>query len=164
MLKERKMRVCASWGGAEKRKGEPQAGCRTRHGALTHEPWDHDLSRSWKLNWLSHPGAPLMFPFKECWRFFGKHLSSVCIILFLSRLVLHTHDGCGVGFSLELVQSLYWDVTCLGSLLNALVSNVASWQLTTSLPKWNLRVVQQLPHLQAPPPAAKLFFAWTWWQ
>ena len=23
------------------------------------EPWDHDLSRSRTLNWLSHPGAPM---------------------------------------------------------------------------------------------------------
>ena len=27
-------------------------------GARTHKPWDHDLSRSWTLNQLSHPGAP----------------------------------------------------------------------------------------------------------
>ena len=26
-------------------------------GAETHELWDHDLSRSQPLNWLSHPGA-----------------------------------------------------------------------------------------------------------
>ena len=31
---------------------------RVRRGAETHEPWDHDLSPSWPLNWLSHPGAP----------------------------------------------------------------------------------------------------------
>ena len=31
---------------------------RTRHGAQTHEPRDHDLSRSQTLNWLSHSGAP----------------------------------------------------------------------------------------------------------
>ena len=31
---------------------------RARHGAQTHEPWDHDLSRSRKLNRLSHPGTP----------------------------------------------------------------------------------------------------------
>ena len=27
-------------------------------GIWTHEPWDHDLSWSQMLNWLSHPGAP----------------------------------------------------------------------------------------------------------
>ena len=31
---------------------------RARRGARTHRPWDHDLSRSWTLNRLSHPGAP----------------------------------------------------------------------------------------------------------
>ena len=31
---------------------------RARRGARTHEPQDHDLSRSWMLNRLSHPGAP----------------------------------------------------------------------------------------------------------
>ena len=31
---------------------------RASHGAWTHEPWDQDLSRSWRLNWLSHPGTP----------------------------------------------------------------------------------------------------------
>ena len=30
---------------------------RTRCGAWTHQPWDHDLSWRWMLNWLSHPGA-----------------------------------------------------------------------------------------------------------
>ena len=29
-----------------------------RCGAPTHEPWDHDLSQSQMLNWLSRPGAP----------------------------------------------------------------------------------------------------------
>ena len=31
---------------------------RARHGAQTHELWDHDLNWSWTLNRLSHPGAP----------------------------------------------------------------------------------------------------------
>ena len=37
---------------------------RARHGARTHRPRDRDLSRSWTLNGLSHPGTPekkLMF-------------------------------------------------------------------------------------------------------
>ena len=33
---------------------QPRAWC----GAQTHEPWDHDLSWSWMLNWLSYPDAP----------------------------------------------------------------------------------------------------------
>ena len=32
---------------------------RARLGARTHELWDHDLSWSWTLTWLSHPGAPI---------------------------------------------------------------------------------------------------------
>ena len=28
--------------------------------ARTHKPWDHDLSQSRTLNWLSHPGAPFL--------------------------------------------------------------------------------------------------------
>ena len=31
---------------------------RARHGAQTHGPQDHDLSRSWTLSRLSHPGTP----------------------------------------------------------------------------------------------------------
>ena len=31
---------------------------RAWHGAQTCEPWDHDLSQSWRLNHLSHLGAP----------------------------------------------------------------------------------------------------------
>ena len=36
----------------------PSCQHRARRGARTHEPWDHDLSRSRLLNLLSHPGAP----------------------------------------------------------------------------------------------------------
>ena len=38
--------------------------CKAQQGAWTQEPWDHDLSRSWMLNWLSHPGAPRYFHLK----------------------------------------------------------------------------------------------------
>ena len=31
---------------------------RARHGAPTHKPWDRDLTWSWMLNQLSHPGTP----------------------------------------------------------------------------------------------------------
>ena len=34
---------------------QQRAWCRAR----THEPWDHDLSQSRTLNWLSHPGVPM---------------------------------------------------------------------------------------------------------
>ena len=35
----------------------PSCQHRAQCGAQTHEPWDHDLSWSRILNWLSHPGA-----------------------------------------------------------------------------------------------------------
>ena len=34
--------------------------------ARTQEPWEHDLSWSWLLNWLSHPGAPVFCFFFKC--------------------------------------------------------------------------------------------------
>ena len=34
---------------------------RARCRVQTHEPWGHDLSRSWTLNWLNHPGTPILF-------------------------------------------------------------------------------------------------------
>ena len=37
----------------------PSCQHRTRRGARTHGPRDRDLSRSWQLNRLSHPGAPI---------------------------------------------------------------------------------------------------------
>ena len=32
-------------------------------GTQTHQPWDHDMSRSWTFNWLSHPSAMTMTDF-----------------------------------------------------------------------------------------------------
>ena len=32
---------------------------RARRGSRSHEPWDHDLSRSWMFNRLSLPGTPI---------------------------------------------------------------------------------------------------------
>ena len=37
---------------------------RAQCGVQTHELWDHDLSWSWMLNQLSHPGAPFPQNFK----------------------------------------------------------------------------------------------------
>ena len=59
------------WGGAERERrhrirSRLQAlSCqhRARHGAPTHHLRDHDLNRSWRLNRLSHPGAPILFLF-----------------------------------------------------------------------------------------------------
>ena len=41
---------------------------RARHGAWTHGPWDHDLSRIWTFHRLSHPSAPILL--------FCRHFSS----------------------------------------------------------------------------------------
>ena len=35
-------------------------------GARTHEPWDHDMSRSRMLNRWSHPGALVIYFEREC--------------------------------------------------------------------------------------------------
>ena len=66
-------RQSVSRGGAERERGrhriqsrlQPRS-CqhRARLGARTHEPWDHDLSWSWTLNRLSHPGAPTYYHFR----------------------------------------------------------------------------------------------------
>ena len=37
----------------------PSCQHRARYGAWTHELWEHDLSQSWMLNRLSHPGTPM---------------------------------------------------------------------------------------------------------
>ena len=44
--------------GTEDPKGAPCWQQWAQCGARTHKPWDRDLSRSWTLNLLSHPGAP----------------------------------------------------------------------------------------------------------
>ena len=46
-------------------KQAPHCQPRARRGARTHEARDHDLSRSRRLNQLSHPGAPKL-PFLKC--------------------------------------------------------------------------------------------------
>ena len=38
-----------------------------RRGARTHDPRDHDLSRSRTLNLLGHPDAPLFFKEESSW-------------------------------------------------------------------------------------------------
>ena len=58
-----KVWLCASQRGAERGGTDDlkQALCwqqRARCGTRIHKPWDHDLSQSWMLNWLCHPGAP----------------------------------------------------------------------------------------------------------
>ena len=54
---------CREWGRHRlwNRLQAPSCQHRAWHGAWTHGPWDHDLSQSQTLDWLSHPGTP------ECW-------------------------------------------------------------------------------------------------
>ena len=51
---------CEQGVGGSEREGdtESEAGIGLWRGARTHKLWIHDLSRSWPLNQLSHPGAP----------------------------------------------------------------------------------------------------------
>ena len=58
----------------ERGRHRSKAGCRLQalscqhrvgRGARTQEPWDHDLSQSWTLNQLSHPGTPRVTNLKE---------------------------------------------------------------------------------------------------
>ena len=65
---------------------------RAQCGARTHEPWDHDLSRSRTLNRLSHTGAPV-FPivFKVSFLTFvfysasvSSHLESLVLVKIFS--------------------------------------------------------------------------------
>ena len=50
---------------------------RIQHGAQTHEPWDHGLNRSWMLNQLSHPGAPMgSIFFKFSFIYFERKIES----------------------------------------------------------------------------------------
>ena len=56
---------------------------RAWHRAQTHEPWDHDLSWSWTLNQLSHPGTPYTV------YYFWNGYWLIWDLLLLSYFVLH---------------------------------------------------------------------------
>ena len=51
--------------GIRSRLRAPSCQHRAWRGARTHEPRDHDLSRSRTLKWLSHPGTPRRSFFRE---------------------------------------------------------------------------------------------------
>ena len=60
IFEKEKKRQSIRWGGAE-REGdtESEAGYRLWVVNVGLKPtWDHDLSQSWMLNWLNHPGIP----------------------------------------------------------------------------------------------------------
>ena len=55
----------------------PSCQHRARHGAGTHDLWDHDLSWSQMLNWLNHPGGPAYVIFeKELYVLSGDHVTN----------------------------------------------------------------------------------------
>ena len=98
---------------------------RARRGARTHEPRDHDLSRSRTLNRLSHPGAPGFLTLMN--NFAVNNLIYV--------------DGCKlVHISVRRTarQELLSDETCLSSALRD----------SASFPKWlHQCVFPPLPHI-----------------
>ena len=61
---------------------------RAHRGALTHKSWDHDLSWSWTLNPLSHPGAlaPLLPLFFLRWCFSATSLITGDVLFSVAHL------------------------------------------------------------------------------
>ena len=56
-----------AWAGEQQREREtqnpkqaPGSELESQMQGWNSELWDHDLSWSWMLNWLSHPGAPII--------------------------------------------------------------------------------------------------------
>ena len=74
---------------------------RAQCGAWTHEPWDHDLSRSQTLTWLSHPGAPVY------------DVSNVLLDLVFAIILLRIFAS---------IYQRYWPVVFLQYIFLALVS------------------------------------------
>ena len=83
----------------------PSCQHRAQRGARPHEPWDHDLSRSWTLNRLSHPGAPEIRVFK--WMSAFWMLTSSVVFLHLAPRMLARRSA---------LSKTRWDAPSLGSL------------------------------------------------
>ena len=67
-------------------------------GAQTHEPWDHDLSWSWTVNKLSHPGVPWLNHFWWCRLGSGMPIASIYLENVLIPLVTIQHHRVSVAF------------------------------------------------------------------
>ena len=65
---------------------------RARRGARTHELWDDDLSQSRALNWLSHPGAPIIF--LNAWLSMKSGLIKGCRVWNVSLRYTFVNLGC----------------------------------------------------------------------
>ena len=81
-------------------------------GARTHQPWDHDLSPSRTLNWLSHPDAPTPTVSWSRLNYWIKLVLSGYLFFawacFLRRLYLSSNQS-ALNFSPYLVESQIWD-------------------------------------------------------
>ena len=75
---------------------------RSWRGARTHEQWDHDLSRSWRLKRLSHPGAPYIRCLNALcgdtiYLFLFTCMNSITRAIFVWRMRQSSHYCWGVG-------------------------------------------------------------------
>ena len=104
---------------------------RAPHGARTHRPRDHDLSRSRTLNRLSHPGAPGI-------RWFTVHRRKKCLVFKL------TYGA--PGWLSQLKGRLWLRSWCHGLWVQDLHWALC-WQLSLE-PAWD----SVSPFLSAPPP------------
>ena len=97
--------------------------------AQTHEPWDHDLSRSQTLNQLSHPGAPL-----------PTILTSVRIIFSSThtRLIYVSSDPCQI----NLVTDFVW-LQCWIAYIEAFFVSVIHWSCRMDI--HNFKKLEQIP-------------------
>ena len=95
-------------------------------GARTHEWWDHDLSWNRTLNWLSHPGAPLLYFYKSSALFRNtiKVLGNSLIISSLAFQVGGSFPGSGT-FLTQSTPLSTWGGPSLG-LLSSQVSVLLS--------------------------------------
>ena len=76
----------------------PSCQHRAWHGAQTHKPWDHDLSQSQTLNWMSHPGAPCSYDILSTllytWGYLHEQemfLRLLCVLLMMQRNIKWCH-------------------------------------------------------------------------
>ena len=89
-----------SGGGAERMrdrgwKQPPHRKQQAQRGAWTREPWNHDLSQSWTLNQLSHPGSPALFLliFQYQNRIYSNTLSGQLYVVWIDKGILHIESN-----------------------------------------------------------------------
>ena len=72
--------------GGEGRQGIRSRLCAVRWRARIHRLWDHDLSWSWMLNRMSHPGAPASLNFHSVFNLNNLHLPEIGELVVNRRL------------------------------------------------------------------------------